>query len=60
MYVSQTYASLVTVAPLPLPRDMTGARVFSIDPPTARDLDDALSIRALSYREAEDLTKSRR
>eukprot|EP00887_Chlorella_sp_A99_P000156 scaffold16.g156.t1 len=28
-------------------RDFRGARVFSIDPPTARDLDDALSIQKL-------------
>lgn len=27
-------------------RDLRGARIFSIDPPTARDLDDALSIEA--------------
>ena len=28
-------------------RDLRSKRVFSIDPPTARDLDDALSIDAL-------------
>lgn len=28
-------------------RDLRAARVFSIDPPTARDLDDALSIEDL-------------
>ncbi|KAK2078455.1 hypothetical protein QBZ16_003295 [Prototheca wickerhamii] len=36
----------VRPADLACRRDLRGARIFSIDPPTARDLDDALSIEA--------------
>ena len=38
----------VRPADLACRRDLRGARIFSIDPPTARDLDDALSIEAQS------------
>lgn len=40
-------------------RDMTAQRVFSIDPPTARDLDDALSVRLLGREEAEAVLRQR-